>query len=297
MESEKRILTLTVPESLAGRTVNSLLKTQLRMSGSFVARLKQFPDGIMLNGRRAHTDERVAALDVLTVRVDDRDGHNEAAPIPAELEFVYEDADLAVINKPAGMAVHGSAAGQGTTVANALAAVWGPARTAHFVHRLDRGTSGLLVVAKSAYVHELLRRSLHSADFCREYLAVTEGRPPAPEGVIDLPIGRDESRPTRRRIDPVGQASRTEYRIIKAGERFTLLRAVPLTGRTHQIRVHLAALGCPLAGDALYGGSTDAVARPALHAAEIKLCQPITGKPLTLSAPPPEDMLRLIERL
>lgn len=155
---------------------------------------------------------------------------NERCPSPAPLTFVYEDEDIAVLNKSPDMAVHGSTGGQGCTVANALAALWGRDAAFHPVSRLDRGTSGIMVIAKSAYVHDLLRRMLHTDAFRREYLALARGAFPDDSGTVDLPIGRDEAAPTKRAITPDGQPSRTEYTVLERFPAGALLRVRPLTG-------------------------------------------------------------------
>lgn len=270
--------------------MKSLLRREAGMAESLIARVKLRPEGVLLNGRPVHTDARPAAGDVLRVQVGDAGERNGAEPLPFPLEFVYEDEDLAVLNKPADMAVHGSPAGGRCTVANALAALWGPEQAFHPVNRLDRGTSGLMVVAKSGYIHDRLRRLLHTDEFRREYLAAAEGAVAPPRGCIDLPLAPDPAHPTRRVADPAGLPSRTEYETLGTADGLTLLRVRPLTGRTHQIRAHFAALGWPLTGDALYGARDLTLGRPALHSARLTLRQPVTGELLRLAAPIPADM-------
>ena len=166
----------------------------------------------------------------------------------------------------------------------------------HFVSRLDKGTSGLLIAAKSGYVHDRLRRALHSSDLRREYRAVAVGRVEPPCGVIDAPIGRADGSIIRRCVRADGLPSLTEYETLQTNDRFTLLRLRPQTGRTHQLRVHMSYLGYPLAGDWLYGTEDkNLIARPALHSYELCFTQPVTGQELHFTAPIPQDMQRLIE--
>ena len=269
-----RTLTLIVDEAWNGSTVKHLLRARLHMAEGLIARVKLRETGLMRNGERVFTNARLRTGDVLCVEIGDEGAVNEALPIAAPLTFVYEDEDIAVLNKSPDMAVHGSTGGQGCTVANALAALWGRDAAFHPVSRLDRGTSGIMVIAKSAYVHDLLRRMLHTDD----------------SGTVDLPIGRDEAAPTKRAITPDGQPSRTEYTVLERFPAGALLRVRPLTGRTHQIRVHMAAIGHPLFGDALYGSPDDMLSRPALHSAYLSLRHPVTGETLELAAPLPDDL-------
>ena len=289
-----RTLTLTVDEAWDGSTVKHLLRARLHMAEGLIARIKLRETGLMRNGERVFTTARLHTGDVLCVEIGDVGAVNEALPIAAPLSFVCEDEDIAVLNKSPDMAVHGSTGGQGCTVANALAALWGRETAFHPVSRLDRGTSGLMVIAKSAYVHDLLRRMLHTDAFRREYLALARGEFPDDFGTVDLPVGRDIGAPTKRAVMPDGQPSRTEYTVLERFPTGALLRVRPLTGRTHQIRVHMAAIGHPLFGDALYGTPDDMLRRPALHSAYLSLRHPVTGELLELAAPLPEDFKRFL---
>ena len=177
-----------------------------------------------------------------------------------------------------------------------LTSYLGEGSVPHFVSRLDKGTSGLLIAAKNGYVHDRLRRALHSSDLRREYRAVAVGRVEPPCGVIDAPIGRAEGSIIRRCVCADGLQSLTEYETLQVNDRFTLLRLRPQTGRTHQLRVHMAYLGHPLAGDWLYGTEDKTlIARPALHSYELWFAQPVTGQELHFTAPIPQDMQRLME--
>ena len=247
---------------------------------------------------------------------------------------VYEDDDLLVLNKPAGVAMHPkSGDASAPSLAAMLTSYLGEGSVPHFVSRLDKGTSGLLIAAKNGYVHDRLRRALHSSDLRREYRAVAVGRVEPPCGVIDAPIGRAEGSIIRRCVrvdglpslteyetlqvndrftllrlgraegsllkrcpDPHGQSAHTHYQVLSAANGRALLRLTPTTGRTHQLRVHMAAIGCPLTGDWLYGTEDKAlIHRPALHSYELWFTQPVTGQELHFTAPIPQDMQRLME--
>jgi len=247
------------------------------------------------------------------------DSSSEAQPQPEDipLKLVYEDEDLAVVDKPAGLVCHAGAGVQSGTLVNALLYHLGPLQTGDalrpgIVHRLDKLTSGLLVVAKSTETHRALARQFKSRQVKKEYAALVYGHPHPAEGTIDLPLGRDLrdrkkiSIRSRRRRDAV-----THYHEEKAYGPFSLLRVRIETGRTHQIRVHLAQMGHPVVGDILYGGSryrnlgdlglrmaTRELKRQFLHAQRLEFCHPRTGASLAFTSPlPPElsDFLNLTE--
>ena len=182
------------------------------------------------------------------------------------------------------------------TVAGALAYQRGPDFIFHVVNRLDKGTTGLMVVAKSGYIHDRLRRTLHTSGFIREYRALCVGTPFPAKGTIAAPIGRDESSTIARMVRPDGQNAVSHYEVLSQYGDLSFLKLLPETGRTHQLRVHMAHLGYPLAGDWLYGTEDPGlIARPALHSYALTLVHPVTGETLQLTAPIPEDMLRLMK--
>ena len=285
-----RTLSLTISEELAGRKVKSLLLHRLHIPESMIARIKLRETGICLNGARCRTTDTVKPGDVLTAEVGDVPEESGIAPMAYPLAVRYEDEDVIVLEKPADMATHGKAQKGDITVANALAVYWGTDRAFHPVTRLDRGTSGLMVVAKSGYAHERLRSILHTDEFTREYLAVAAGTLPERSGSIMLPMKKDETAKNKFCTAPDGMAARTDYEVLETRGGFSLLRLRLFTGRTHQIRVHLAALGAPLYGDRVYGAESDAISRPALHSAYLHLVQPITGEVIDLTSPLPSDM-------
>ena len=283
-----------------GSTVRHILKAELHFSTHAVARLTRAERGILVNGRRARTVDLLHTGDVLTVETGDH-RPPRVQPVPGDwpLPVIWEDGHLLVVDKPAGMTAHASNFLPDTpTVAGALAFVRGTEFIFHPVNRLDKGTPGLMVIAKSGYVHDLLRRSLHTDRFRREYLAVCVGTPPSGSGTIDAPIGRDPNSVVGRCVRPDGARAVTHYEVLGRSNGLSLLRLRPETGRTHQLRVHMASIGCPLAGDWLYGEEDpDLIPRPALHAYALDLDHPVTGEHLSLTAPIPADMARLAPEL
>lgn len=293
-----RILTHTVLPEEEGRMVKGILRGSLQLSYTLLKSLKWRENAILLNGQSVHVNVIVHAGDVVSVALSERTPRedlyceNTAAP-----NIVYEDEDLLVLNKPAGVAMHPKADDAAApSLAVMLTGYLGEGSVPHFVSRLDKGTSGLLIAAKSGYVHDRLRRALHSSELRREYRAVAVGQVTPPCGVIDAPIGRADGSIIRRCVREDGLVSRTEYEVLQTTERFTLLRLRPETGRTHQLRVHMAYLGHPLAGDWLYGTEDkNLIARPALHSYELWFTQPVTGQEMHFTAPIPHDMQRLLE--
>ncbi|MDR3729888.1 MAG: RluA family pseudouridine synthase [Oscillospiraceae bacterium] len=291
-----RTLTHIVTPEEEGRTVRSLLKGRWQFSSHAISRLTRVENGIRVNGVHARTTAVLRAGD--TVEVESGDHRPpKAAPVPGNwpLPVVWEDEDLLVVNKPAGMTAHASSFLPDTpTVAGALAFSRGTDFIFHPVSRLDKGTTGLMVIAKSGYVHDLLRRQLHTDAFRREYRGVCLGVPDPPQGTVDLPIGRAEGSAIARQIRSDGDSAVTHYETLETRNGLSLLRLVPETGRTHQLRLHMATLGCPLAGDWLYGTEDPTlIPRPALHSYALELVHPVTGEVLHLTAPLPEDMVRL----
>ena len=291
-------MTITVTPQQAGRTVRSLLRYELGMSTALLNHLKRREDGILLNGSPVFTSAVVSAGDRL--RVDLRDDAPEVPiqPIPMALDIRYEDEFLLVVNKPAPLAVHASSFSPGeSTLANALAYYLGPSLVFHPVNRLDRGTTGLMVVAKNRFAHNAMRRLLHTDDFSREYRGICIGVPSPAAGVIDLPIGRAEGSPIKRCVRADGAPAVSVYETLETAGGLTLLRLLPKTGRTHQLRLHMTAIGHPLAGDWLYGTEDRRlIARPALHAWGLTFRHPVTGKLLSFQAELPADLAQLLHR-
>ena len=295
-----RRLELAITQAQDGQEVNTLLRRALGLSGTVLRRVKWLEDGITVDGRRVNVRYRVREGETLAVRLTDPAPSSGVIPAEGPLDIVHEDADLIVLNKAPGVLVHPGHGHFDDTLGNFL--MWHYAQTGdesdfHPVHRLDKGTSGLVVVAKHAHAQEKLKNQLHTGDFRRVYLAVCDGAPPAPAGTVDAPIGPVDGSLMARRVRPDGRPARTHYRAVKACGPRTLVELELETGRTHQIRVHMAHLGCPLTGDFLYGTENRAlIARPALHSARLELTHPITGERLCWSAPLPADMAALISK-
>jgi 23S rRNA pseudouridine1911/1915/1917 synthase len=248
-----------------------------------------------VNGRTADPADRVAAGDVVEFEIPEAYAV-EASAEPIALEVVYEDEDLAVVNKAAGMVVHPAPGHYTGTLVNALlgrggswSAVGGSARPG-IVHRLDKGTSGLIVVARNDVSHRALSAQLKDRTLSRTYTAIVRGRVKEDAGELEGPIGRDPGERKRMAVVSGGRFARTRYQVVERGRGHTLLRCDLDTGRTHQIRVHLAALGHPIAGDSEYGGRRQGEPeRPMLHAWRLRLLHPRTRVEMSFEVAPPAD--------
>lgn len=230
----------------------------------------------------------------------------EAEPQAIPLEILYEDAAIIVVNKPKGMVVHPAPGHAEGTLVNALLhhcpdlAGIGGVRRPGIVHRLDKETSGLMVVAKSEAAHRALVQALKERRVSRQYLAIVHGIPSVSAGTIDAPIGRHPRHRQKMAVLAAGgREAITHFRVLEAFERFSLLELSLATGRTHQIRVHLAHIGHPVAGDTRYGPRRPELFDDgqALHAFRLRFAHPTTGEPLTFEAPPPPRFLEVLEQL
>jgi 23S rRNA pseudouridine1911/1915/1917 synthase len=257
---------------------------------------------VTVDGEARPKRHRVAAGELVEVAPEPAPQGVAEAVEHVPFAVIFEDAHLLVVDKPAGVVVHPARGHRGATLAEALAgrAAGGedPAR-AGIVHRLDKDTSGLLVVAKSEAVHRDLQEAIRRRELRREYLALVDGCPPSRSGTIDAPIGRDRRVRTRMSTDTnVPRAARTHFELERALPGYALLRVTLESGRTHQIRVHLQAIGHPVAGDPEYGKPGElGLTRQFLHAARLAFAHPVTGEPVDVSSPLPPDLADVLDRL
>lgn len=298
-ENPVRRLTKQIGQDQAGVTVQTVLRRTLGLSAASVRRAKGLVDGILLDGCPVFTNHTVSVGQCLSVVVGDGVGSDQIVPVPGPLTICYEDEDLIVVDKAGGIPVHPSQGHHGDTLANFLMAYYqaqGLIAAFHPVNRLDRGTSGLMAVAKHAHAHERLQEQLNSGTLQRTYLAVCQGVPVPRRGCVDQPIARAADSVLRREVCSQGAEARTHYEVLQTGGGRSLIRLILDTGRTHQIRVHMAFLGCPLVGDFLYGEEVPQLPqRFALHSAAIRLKQPVTGEEITVTSPLPSNLITLLD--
>ena len=266
------------------------------------SRLRQLIDEgrVKVNGTVVKPAHRVRSGDRVLVSVPPP-RPSVAVPQDVPLAVVYQDADLVVIDKPAGLAAHPGPGHPDRTLVNGLLAlcpdiqgIGGEIRPG-IVHRLDKDTSGLMIAAKTQAAHHNLSQQIKDRLVQKGYLALVEGVPPQDSGVIDVPIGRDPRHRTRMAVTADGRESRTGYRLLERAGRYSLLQLQLYTGRTHQARVHLAWLGHPILGDAVYGKRSPLLPRHFLHAHRLAFAHPATGEPLEFSSLLPDDLVAALD--
>lgn len=288
-------VTFTVPPEFEGYKLGNLLHHQLGISSSQIKSAKW--DGrIRVNGENVYVSYCVHTGDLIQFEDAPVIPKYAVAPMTLHLNIPYEDDDLLVIDKPAGIATSSSLKYPDDALENAVFSYLGCPQDFLFrpVNRLDKGTSGLMVAAKNPITQHALQSILHTSDFLRSYLAVTDGIPAALSGIIDLPIAKAEGPTIRREVRSDGKPSVTKYEVLSTHGNRALVRLILETGRTHQIRVHLSAIGCPVFGDFLYGSESDELkGRFALHSEHIILRLP-SGRVLDITSPLPEPLKRLL---
>jgi 23S rRNA pseudouridine1911/1915/1917 synthase len=292
---------LKVPAEAAGERLDRFLSTLEEVGSRAAAERLLAEKRVRVNGSWEAKSHRLAAGDVLEVEVP-KSRPSTLEPEQLDLRIAYEDEHLLVVDKPAGIVVHPSAGHASGTLVHGLlghAAAGGEeAERPGIVHRLDRDTSGLLVVARSEEAHRRLQGLLRQRKLVREYVALVRGRPRSRRGRIEAPIGRDRGDPKRVSLDTdTPREAVTNFEVVETLPRHALLRVALETGRTHQIRVHLAAIDLPVAGDPVYGVEGDlGLERQFLHAARLAFPHPMSGDPVECDSPLPPDLDVALER-
>ncbi len=318
-----RKISYIIQESDSGLTVEQVLRREFQMGRAGLVRAKKIENGITLDGQHAFTIHPVFPGQELAIVISDADLEPHACTIePQEgpIDIVFEDLDVIALNKPASLVVHPSPGHKDQTLSNYLLHYFKCTNknyNLHPCHRIDLGTSGLILFATSSYAQDMIQKQLHTQSFQRTYLALCEGRFEQKEGSIEAPLDRLTVHPSTFGISQTGKYALTHYRVLGessipnnlcrhtsvpestccSSEEKTIISLVELTletGRTHQIRIHMASISHPLLGDATYGHPSDFIDRHALHSWQAYFNHPITKERITLTAPLPNDMAQLI---
>lgn len=292
-----RKLIYTITQSHNGQTVEKYLKSQGYSSANITA-IKKMPQNVLINGTWVHMNHQLTINDELTVNIHENISSEKIPPVKMDLDIIYEDEDIIVINKPAGLSIHPSLNHYEDSLANGLAYYF-ESQNKPFIfrcaNRLDKNTSGLTVIAKHLVSANILSTQVKDRLLSREYYAIVKGSLPQKEGSIDAPIGRIDDSIITRQVDfSSGQPAITHYQVIEEKNGHSLLSIHLETGRTHQIRVHMKYIGYPLIGDYLYNPDFEYMTRQALHSHRLCFMHPITGQPLEFVAPLCDDMKRVL---
>lgn len=284
----------------AGREVQYLLRERLKLASGMIKLLK-YNGGILLDGTPVRGTVRAEAGQRLTALLNCRTSVPNIVPEPYDLEILYEDEAFIVLNKPADTVMHPTCRHQRGTLANYLLWHWqqkGIFTEAHFVGRLDKDTTGIVIAARNGYVQEALRKQSETGQMKKYYLAAVSPPPAQPAGVIDAPILRDFDSIIRRKIAAEGVRAVTHYRTVSAGGEYAIVEFLLETGRTHQIRLHCSYAGFPILGDTLYGDETGSGKAPhqLLHAYKTELIHPLTGEIHVFTSFPPREWGRYAPR-
>lgn len=287
-----------IDEDSAGLRVEQFLRRK-RYSGQNLSEIKRMPKSILVNGVHYYMRQELSKGDHLQVRICETQNSEKIPPTNLPLNIIYEDEDLLVLNKPAGMPIHPSLNNYTNSIANALAYYFqshGKPFIFRCCNRLDRDTSGLTIVSKHLVSGSILSDMTKYREVHREYLAIARGSVTPSEGTIQAPLGRKEGTIIERTVDwEHGEDAVTHYKVVKEANGHSLVSLRLETGRTHQIRIHMKYLGYPLIGDYLYNPDMEYMTRQALHSHHMEFTHPITGEHMSFTAPLPEDMARVMQ--
>lgn len=289
-----------VPAEEEGWTVKDIMRRRMGISRKHLSRLKQ-TDGVKLNGKSVYVSVPVVAGDQVSAQMEAEESDDILAE-PMPIRVLYEDEDVLIIDKPSGLIVHPTHGHYTGTIANGVIHYWQSKGEKHRfrpVHRLDQETSGVLLIAKNKHAHHVLSEQWQQQKVNKYYRAIVHGRLLLQEGTINVPIDRNPEDPKRRIVTADGYPSVTHYMVEQQWQDGALVRIELETGRTHQIRVHMQAIGHPLIGDTFYGEGleTYGVTRHALHAYRLQFFHPRSGQLMDMESAMPDDILELMERL
>lgn len=292
-----RVIDYIIDEAGDGLRIEQYLRRK-GYSGQNLAEIKRMPKSVLVNGEHYYMKQELNTGDHLSIHICETKCSEKIPPIQIPLDIVYEDEDIIVINKPAGMPIHPSLNNYTNSMANALAWYYqeqGKPFIFRCCNRLDRDTSGLTVVAKHLVSGNILSDMVRRRDIHREYLAIVRGHVSPEAGTINAPLARKPGTIIERTVDwEQGETAITHYRLVEEKNGHSLVSLRLETGRTHQIRIHMKYLGYPLIGDYLYNPDMEYIGRQALHSHRLSFTHPITGEPMEFTAPLPKDMEKVL---
>ena len=293
-----RYLTYIIKPEESGITIKDYLKKK-SFSHALIANLKKYEDGIMVNGIRKYTDHHLVTDDELNVCIREKPTVSRIMATEIKLSVLYEDEDLMVVDKQAGIPIHPSRLNNTETLANAVANYLtdkGIDPVFHCINRLDKDTSGLTIIAKNMYAASLLSEMIRIRTIKRDYLAICEGIFRNKQGSVCAPITRNGTSMIRYVDHENGEYAETDYQVTGEGNGLSLVRLTLKTGKTHQIRVHMKHIGHPLIGDRLYNPDNRIMERQALHAQKLTFTHPVTGMNISITSDIPADMESVIRK-
>ena len=291
---------IQIREEQNGKSILDILRGELALSSSSITFLKKRGDGILLNGEHATVRKTVSTGDELRLHYDDTEENLNETILPVELplEIIYSDRDIIVVNKPPYMPTHPSHDHQRDTLANALAYHFKSLKTPFVfraINRLDSQTSGIVMIARNKISAQRLSEDMRAGKIRKSYFAVLHGSLQPREGKINAPIKRAENSKMLRTVCKDGAPSLTQYKTVVSNEMYSAVLAAPITGRTHQLRVHFSSKGNCICGDTLYGYPSEYINRQALHAFRLEFSHPSSGAPMCVYAPLPDDIIALCQ--
>ena len=288
----EKVFNIKIDITMDGQKIGFILKNQLKLSSAKIRRIKREKNGILLNGVHAIVVDKVSDGDVLVVNINGKEAEN-IAPVNIPLDILLEDEDILVINKTGTMPVHPSRGHITDTIANAVMYHLADKEVIHIITRLDRETSGIVLIAKNSWSASLLSDGMKNGEIKKEYIAIVNGIPVADKETISAPIKRKEEGQMLRCVSEDGKEAVTIYEKIRNNEKLSLIRLYPVTGRTHQLRVHMSYIGNPIYGDSMYG-AIQTEERTRLHCSKIIFPHPVTGEKISINAPVPDDFEGLV---